>query len=130
MAARRQASARYREKFVPWVQQLAPRLTRAPEILRKKGRRPGNVWQGTLITSLIVNGSPAWSTYLLCIILLIAAYTHLRAYGTKHGPRAWLERRQQLEARRAEAQERADFARYEAEYQERMKRQDGEGKAM
>ncbi|KAJ7018788.1 hypothetical protein C8F04DRAFT_1198460 [Mycena alexandri] len=47
----------------------------------------------------------------------------MEAYGKKYGHRAWLERRQQLEARRAEAQERTDFARYEAEYQMRLQQQ-------
>ncbi|KAJ7753861.1 hypothetical protein B0H16DRAFT_1723052 [Mycena metata] len=49
----------------------------------------------------------------------------IEVYGRKHGHHAWLERHQQLETRRAEAQERADWARYEAEYQEKLKAPQG-----
>lgn len=38
-----------------------------------------------------------------------------RAYGKKHGHHAWLERYQQLETRRAEAEELAEYRRHEAE---------------
>ncbi|KAJ7030835.1 hypothetical protein C8F04DRAFT_1263520 [Mycena alexandri] len=125
MAARRQASARYRDKNLEKEREkarermarLRERVNEQPELadeFRARARAASKTFRAKHADNLAHRQRIA----------------RMEAYGTKHGPRAWLERRQQLEARRAEAQERADFARYEAEYQERMKRQDGEGKAM
>lgn len=78
--------------------------------------------EGTPVPSPTASALFAWSASLLLYILTLTCSDD-RAYGKKYGHRAWLERRQQLEARRAEAQERTDFARYEAEYQMRLQQQ-------
>ncbi|KAJ7889380.1 hypothetical protein B0H14DRAFT_2561879 [Mycena olivaceomarginata] len=90
MAARRQASARYREKNLEEEREKARvRMARYREKIREQddlaedARAPLAHWQQIL---------------------------RMEAYGKKHGHRAWLEHHNLLEERRAEAREHEELA--------------------
>jgi hypothetical protein len=48
-------------------------------------------------------------------LLIILIFYSCRAYGKKHGPRAWLEHRKLLDERRADAEAVAEYRRIEAD---------------
>ncbi|KAJ7017386.1 hypothetical protein C8F04DRAFT_1200658 [Mycena alexandri] len=124
MAARRQASARYRNK-------LSTVIWRKSERRREIGWHDFEGYVKKLATTKSMPRRP--------VLALGLPVVHIERAKARQCPRPppahyshgsiWQEirpspaRRQQLEARRAEAQERTDFARYEAEYQMRLQQQ-------
>ncbi|KAJ7678298.1 hypothetical protein DFH06DRAFT_1317080 [Mycena polygramma] len=108
MAARRQASARYREKNLEEERDKARmRMARLRERINEQEELVEDFRERARQASAKHAGTIAHHHRIL----------RLEAYKKKHGHHAWLERRQQLEARRAEAQEREDMKRYEEEFQ-------------
>ncbi|KAJ7653712.1 hypothetical protein DFH06DRAFT_1330427 [Mycena polygramma] len=110
MAARRQASARYREKHL--------------EEEREKAReRLENVSHSRMISLQFLvpaHGRQAPDPGFILnrhadTLAHRARVKRMEDYGKKHGHRAWLERQRQLEERRAEAEEKAEYRRREAE---------------
>ncbi|KAJ7788213.1 hypothetical protein B0H14DRAFT_3504460 [Mycena olivaceomarginata] len=96
MAARRQASARYRKRHREKIMERAELAQEFRACTRDASRRfrqkngPNLAHQQRII--------------------------RLEAYSKKHGPRAWIERQRQLEERRAEAQEQAELQELKDKY--------------
>ncbi|KAJ7875566.1 hypothetical protein B0H14DRAFT_2568713 [Mycena olivaceomarginata] len=110
MAARRQASARYRQKNLDEEQDKArERMAKLRQRVNKDESLAEEFYTRTRKASRTFRQRHADTLAHRQRII------RMEAYGKKHGHRAWLERRQQLEARRAEAQELEEFRRHEAE---------------
>ncbi|KAJ7713792.1 hypothetical protein B0H16DRAFT_1743016 [Mycena metata] len=116
----------------PWPHDVKRPLVTGRKISRMNGKRRGIGWlvrnDEARAEEARTRAREASRTYRKRHALALAhrqRIIRIEAYGKKHGPDAWLKRRRELDARRAEAQERADWARYEAEYQQRLKALEG-----
>ncbi|KAJ7934384.1 hypothetical protein B0H13DRAFT_2305802 [Mycena leptocephala] len=113
MAARRQASARYRDKnleeergkarfFIDFILRHRERVKQQQDLAEESRAR-------ARIASRTFRKKHADK------LAHRQRIVRMEAYGQKHGPRAWLERRTLMEERRAQAEDLAEDRRREAE---------------
>ncbi|KAJ7823926.1 hypothetical protein B0H13DRAFT_1919387 [Mycena leptocephala] len=122
MAARRQASARYRDKNLEEERGKARvRMARHRERVKQQQDLAEESGRGLALPAarfVKTRSSSKDSSYGVHMKLSSDPATTKRlprAYGQKHGPRAWLERRTLMEERRAQAEDLAEDRRREAE---------------
>ncbi|KAJ7349991.1 hypothetical protein DFH08DRAFT_958924 [Mycena albidolilacea] len=111
MAARRQASARYRERNLEEEREKGrERMARHREKIMERAELAQEFRARARDASRRFhqkNGpNLAHRQRIIC----------LEAYSKKHGPWAWIERQRQLEERRAEAQEQAELQELKDKY--------------
>ncbi|KAJ7834837.1 hypothetical protein B0H13DRAFT_1913885 [Mycena leptocephala] len=108
MAARRQASARYRQK------NLEEERDKARERMAKHRERINQQEDLAAVSRARAReASRAFRQRNATTLAHRQRIIRMEAYGKKHGHRAWLQRQQLLEERRAEAQELADYHRHQ-----------------
>ncbi|KAJ7842738.1 hypothetical protein B0H13DRAFT_1909696 [Mycena leptocephala] len=126
MAARRQASARYRQKnleeerekareHMAKLRQQVNEDENLAEQSRARARVASHTFRQKHAANLAHRQRIIHMEYALLDLGWCCVNSVFRAYGKKHGHHAWLERYQQLETRHAEAEELAEYHRHEAE---------------